>query len=59
MANEQVMILIDGSNLYHSLKSNFQRTDLDFASFAERLAESRRLIRTYYYNAPVDQTKEP
>jgi len=57
--SERVMIYIDGSNLYHSLKHQLQRTDLDFGKFCDKLAAGRRLVRIYYYNAPVDQTKEP
>ena len=46
----RVAIFIDGSNLYHALRSNFDRHDLNFAEFANRLCGSRRLFRTYYYN---------
>lgn len=52
-------IFIDGSNFYHALKDNFGRADLDFEVFASRLCCERRLIRTYYYNVPVDQNREP
>lgn len=50
---------IDGSNLYHSLRDTAKRTDLDFGKFAAKLVGDRRLVRIYYYNAPLDQTKEP
>ena len=30
---EKVMIFIDGSNLYHSLRNHFKRTDLDIGRF--------------------------
>jgi uncharacterized LabA/DUF88 family protein len=53
------MIFIDGSNLYHSLKSRFGHVDLDFEVFCRKLTAGRRLVRIYYYNAPVDQAKEP
>src|SRR3972149_9420147 len=56
---DRVMIYIDGSNVYHSLKDQFKRTNLNFERFCERLVDKRLLIRTYYYNAPVDPTKEP
>ncbi|MBE0415245.1 MAG: NYN domain-containing protein [Dehalococcoidia bacterium] len=56
---ERVAIFIDGSNFYHALKDNFGRADLDFEVFASRLCCERRLIRTYYYNVPVDQNREP
>lgn len=59
MTIDRVAIFIDGSNLYHSLKAEFNRTDLDFWTFCQKLTNEWHLVRTYYYNAPVDQTKEP
>lgn len=55
----QAMVFIDGRNLYHSLKGRFGRTDLDFGRFVNRITEGYVLVRTYYYNAPLDQTKDP
>jgi uncharacterized LabA/DUF88 family protein len=55
MANERVMIFIDGNNLYHSLKHVVGRTNLDFHKFSYRLVGERHLIRTYYYNAPLNR----
>jgi uncharacterized LabA/DUF88 family protein len=54
--NERVAIFIDGSNLYHSLKNNFKRVDLNFAEFTKKLVGPRHLIRTYYYNVLQDST---
>jgi uncharacterized LabA/DUF88 family protein len=56
---ERVMIFIDGSNLYHSLKNHFNRTDLDIGRFCQKLLNRRQLIRIYYYNARVGQKQEP
>ncbi len=56
---DRVMIFIDGSNLYHSLKNFFKRTDIDMGKFASKLLEKRQLIRIYYYNASVGQREEP
>ena len=56
---DKVSIFIDGSNLYHSLKGEFNRSDLDFEKFYCKLVGSRKLVRTYYYNATIDQTKNP
>ncbi len=56
---DRVMIFIDGSNLYHSLKNFFKRADLDMGKFAHKLLEKRRLIRIYYYNAKVGLKEEP
>ena len=58
-SNDRVCIFIDGSNLYHSLKHNLGKTELRFERFIEKLSGERNLVRTYYYNARVDQTKEP
>ena len=57
--NDRVMIFIDGSNMYHSLKNNFGRTDIDIGKFCQKLIDRRRLIRIYYYNARVGQQEEP
>ena len=56
---DRVMIFIDGSNLYHSLKGFFKRTDIDIGKFSNKLLERRQLIRIYYYNARVGQKEEP
>ena len=57
--SEKVNIYIDGSNLYHTLRSGTGRIDIDFGKLAAKLVGNRRLVRIYYYNAPVDQAKEP
>ncbi len=57
--NERVMIFIDGSNLYHSLKSFFNRTDIDIGKLSRKLLDRRRLVRIYYYNAKVGLKEEP
>ncbi|APV44994.1 hypothetical protein Dform_01673 [Dehalogenimonas formicexedens] len=56
---ERVMIFVDGSNMYHSLKAYFHRTDIDLGKFCEKLVNKRKLVRIYYYNAEVGQTQEP
>ena len=56
---DRVMIFIDGSNSYHSLKNFFRRTDIDIGKFCSKLLEKRRLIRIYYYNAKVGLKEEP
>lgn len=57
--DEKVVIFIDGSNFYHGLKSNHAKTTIDFEKLANKLSNGRRLIRTYYYNVPVNQNEEP
>lgn len=56
---DRVAIFIDGSNLYHALRSNFRRHNLNFAEFAGSLCGSRRLFRTYYYNVLQDPAQRP
>jgi uncharacterized LabA/DUF88 family protein len=56
--SDRVAIFIDGSNLYHSLKNNFKRYDLNFAEFARKLVGPRRLVRTYYYNVLQDTSQK-
>jgi len=56
---ERISIFIDGSNLYHGMKSLFGRTDLDFARLVDWLVQGRTLVRTYYYNATVSATHDP
>jgi uncharacterized LabA/DUF88 family protein len=56
---ERVMVFIDGSNMYHSLKAFSNRTDIDLGKFCNKLLEKRRLIRIYYYNARVGRKEEP
>ena len=58
-STERVMIFIDGSNLYHSLKGIFSRTDIDIGKLGNRLLDKRRLVRIYYYNAKVGLKEEP
>jgi len=55
----RVAIFIDGSNLYHALKGNFKRHDLNFAEFANKLCGQRSLFRTYYYNVLQDPIQRP
>ena len=56
---DRVAIFIDGSNLYHALRSNLRRHDLNFTEFTNKLCGSRRLFRTYYYNVLQDPSQRP
>lgn len=50
---ERINIFIDGSNFYHGLKNHIGRTGVNFHEFSKLLCGgNRKLIRTYYYNAP-------
>jgi uncharacterized LabA/DUF88 family protein len=57
--SDRVMIFIDGSNMYHSIKHHFKRTDIDIGRFCQKILGKSRLIRIYYYNAQVGQKEEP
>jgi len=58
-STERVMVFIDGSNLYHSLKGFFNRADIDIGKLCRKLLDKRRLVRIYYYNAKVGLKEEP
>ncbi len=58
-SNDRVTLFIDGSNLYHSLRTFHRRANLDYGRFIGKLAGTRRLVRTYYYGARVDGTRQP
>jgi len=55
----KVAIFIDGSNLYHALRSKFRRHDLNFTEFTSKLCGSRQLFRIYYYNVQQDPAQRP
>jgi uncharacterized LabA/DUF88 family protein len=51
----RVCVFIDGSNLYFALKRNNKMTRVDYYQLSLALAgDSRKLMRTYYYNATFD-----
>jgi uncharacterized LabA/DUF88 family protein len=55
----KVIVFIDGSNLYHGLKANIGKTKINFEKFVNKLVNGRELVRTYYYNVPINQTEDP
>ena len=58
---ERVIIFIDGSNIYHILKNLFsdkKPNDFNFEKFVNYISRERKLVRTYYYNAPLDREKD-
>ncbi len=57
----RIIIFIDGSNLYHITKqlvSDKKPIDFNFEKFIKYLVGNRNLIRTYYYNVPLDITQD-
>ncbi len=59
LSQKRVTIFIDGSNLYHGIKNDLKRYDLNYQAFANVLCGERELIRVHYYNAPIDQETDP
>ena len=58
---ERAIIFIDGSNHYHIIKDMFgtkKSMDFDFEKFIKDLAQNRKLVRVYYYTAPLDRKKD-
>jgi len=57
--NRRVMIFIDGSNVYHGMKTyemkNNTRLSIDYPKLIERIVAGRQLVRaTYYCSRPED-----
>lgn len=58
--SERVMVFVDGSNLYHGLLKTIGKANIDLTKLAKKLCgKNRKLIRIYYYNAPLDRMKDP
>ena len=58
---ERVMVFIDGSNVYHIVKNMFpdkKPNDFNFEKFVEYIVKDRKLVKVYYYNAPLDRRKD-
>ena len=59
---DRVIILIDGSNLYHILRNLYGSSktlmNFDFDKFSTYLASGNNKIRVYYYTAPLDRKKD-
>lgn len=57
MNEERVIIFIDGSNHYNIVKRLLPENkpmNFNFDKFIKSIVGKRRLIRTYYYTAPLD-----
>ena len=51
----RVVIYIDGSNLYHSVKKKFN-CKINIEKFCRKLVGNNNLIKINYYTAPVGET---
>jgi len=56
---ERVTIFIDGANLLHGLKQDFNQINIDFEALVRKLANNRLLGRIYYYTALPIQSRDP
>lgn len=54
----KMMIFIDGSNLYYSLKKSFSNIKLDFLKLTDFLSIDNDLIEIKYYNAPLNRVDD-
>ena len=57
-SKKKVVIYIDGSNLYFSVKSRFN-IEIDIEKFCKKLVESKDLVKINYYIAPLNQKTRP
>jgi uncharacterized LabA/DUF88 family protein len=55
---KKVIIYIDGSNFYFSVKKRFA-CSLDIEKFCKKIANNDKLIEINYYIAPIDRVSNP
>jgi hypothetical protein len=54
------MVFIDGANLFFEMINNGINPKLNYEKFVKKLVTNdRKLIRSYYYDAHIDQTENP
>lgn len=62
MDKDRVAIFIDGSNHYHIIKDMFKgkisANNFNFKEFIKYIVGDRKLVRVYYYTAPLDRKKD-
>ncbi len=56
--HERVAIFIDGSNLYNGMRDNLSSTRFNLQELVTQLLCKRKLVRTYYFNAPLTDDYE-
>jgi len=56
--NKKVIIYIDGSNFYFSIKKTFN-CKIDIEKFCKKLSENDNLIKINYYISPIVQLSNP
>ena len=55
---ERVAVFIDGSNFYFGCKDLLGHAKIDLNKLSKILTNSRLLIRTYYYDAPLNKESD-
>ena len=56
---DRVCVFIDGSNLFFAMINRKINADFDYGKFVAKLVgNNRKLIRTYYYDAPVKKNDD-
>ncbi len=55
---KRVVIYIDGSNFYFSIKNKFN-VKIDIEKFCQKLVKNKELIKINYYIAPLNQKTHP
>ena len=58
---ERIIVFIDGSNVYHIVKAllpDKKQFDFSFERLLIHILGNRKLVRFYYYNAPLDRRKD-
>jgi len=59
---ESIIVFIDGSNLYHLVRQicpEKRQIEFSFSKFLKEIIGNRNLVRVYYYNCPLDISKNP
>jgi len=60
---KRVILFVDGNNFYYGLKSvygeNKSLSNFDFVKLGEKLFNGEKLIRVFYYNAPLHINENP
>lgn len=56
--SKRVMVFIDGSNFYYSLKKTFLTSKVDIKKFIDFIVDKNNLISIKYYNAPLNQNDD-
>lgn len=51
--HQRLAIFIDGSNLYNGMRDNLESTRVNLQALVAQISQNRRVVRTYYYNAPL------